>query len=103
MMKILFKALLSIYAILTLLAVISDLSVNPFNLAHLFFFIGCAMLIAAAFLKIPHLLVLLIAGLACMHIAAVIAGQINGFHLSHHIIRAAVSLTLVLMFLRIKS
>ena len=40
MKKILFKALLSIYAILTLLVVISDLSVNPFNLAHLFFFIG---------------------------------------------------------------
>ena len=61
------------------------------------------MLVVVAFLKTSHLLVLLIAGLACMHIAAIIAGQINGFHLSHHIVRAAVSLTLVLMFLRIKS
>ena len=102
MKKILFKALLSIYALLTMLAVISDLRVNPFNPAHLFFFMGCATFISVVSLKTSHTLVLLITGLVCMHIAAIIAGQINGFHLSHHIVRAAVSLTLVLMLLRIK-
>ena len=102
-LKILFKGLLIVYSILTILAVIADLGVNPFNLAHLFFLIGSAILIAVVFIKSPHSLVLLIVGLVCLHIAAIIAGQITGFHLSHHLVRAAVSLILVLMCLRIRS
>lgn len=101
MMEIVFKILLSLYAVFTLLAVISDARANKFNPAHLFFLMGCVILIAVVFFNIPYPLALLIAGLACMHIAAVIAGKTAGFHLSHHIVRAVISLAFVLTFLQI--
>lgn len=98
--KILLNVLLGFYAVLTLIAVVSDLQANGFHVAHGLFMVGSILLVMVIFRNTRYSLALLITGLVVMHLAAIFAGQLTGFHLSHHIVRAVVSLLLILLFVK---